>query len=188
MVNDAERVNEVEDLWGEEGRKLLGIALEERDPIALVEDLGSLLGHLDRLLGQLGNGDLGAGTGEVDRVRSNATADLEHLRSRPAVKLRKDWNVWLDEVLPRFDLVEVLAASDRLWRVADVARAPVPVGLNRLDRHFGELAHVVNPGLETARAGTVASSGNSSRAKPQSGPLKTSGERSLNIARIHSLN
>jgi hypothetical protein len=36
----------------------------------------------------------------------------------------------LDEIFTRFDFVEIITASDRLWRVTQVAGARIPVCLN----------------------------------------------------------
>ncbi len=62
---------------------------------------------------------MGTGPSEVDRVGADPAADLEHPLAPPALELGEAGNVRLDEVLPRLDLVEVLAEPTGFgeWRM-----------------------------------------------------------------------
>ena len=87
VVDDAERVDEVV-LLAVEGRgQLLGVRLEEPDPVADAHHLCALRGDAERLAREVDGRELGAGTGEVDRVGADAAADLEHALAAPALEL-----------------------------------------------------------------------------------------------------
>src|SRR5688572_4096267 len=74
-----------------------------------------------------------AGAREVDRVCPQAAPNLQDALPGPALELRKGGNVRLDEVFPPFDFVKVLARADRCLRMAEVARACVPIVTNPID-------------------------------------------------------
>ena len=136
VVYDSEGVDEVELLSVEHRGQLLGVRREESDPVADLHDLGALLGDPERLGREVDRRQLGACTGEVDRVGADAAADLEHTLAAPALEVREPRNVRLDEVLPRLDLVEVLARPDGLRRVPDVAGPRIPVALDVGERRW----------------------------------------------------
>src|SRR5438552_2392878 len=93
---------------------------------------------MDGSLGELDCGHGGAGTREIHRVGPDAAPDLEDALSRPSRELGERRNMWLDEVLPLLDFVEVLARADRLQRVPDVARPRIPERPHGIDRDVGE--------------------------------------------------
>src|SRR5215211_2203924 len=142
-MDDAERVDEVVRLIVESGRQLLRVRLDEADAVRNAHHFRALGGDGQRLAGELDGSELGARPGEVDRVGPDAATHLENALVLPAIELGERRNVWLDEVLPRLDLVEVLLRADRLRRVADVAGTGVPVSLDVRDRFVdGATSHL----------------------------------------------
>src|SRR5260370_8583107 len=118
------------------------------------EDVEALPAELEAFHREVHHRDVGAGPGEVDRVRTDPAADLEHLLAAPALEFGELGDVWFDEVLAGFDLVEVLARSDRVGRVADVAGPPVPVGADLVDDRRA-VSRARHAGQVRARAGSV---------------------------------
>jgi hypothetical protein len=139
-MNHAEAVDEIEFFadW-DEALELFGIALNESGVQA--EYLKALTCEVKASTRQLNDCQVSSVTREIDRVRTDPTANLEDTFAAPALKLSETGDMRLDEIFASFDLIKVAARPDRLWRVADVARTLVPVrrdGINRRRTRFSQ--------------------------------------------------
>ena len=83
--------------------------------------------HSNGFLRQVHCRDLRTMAGEVDGVRADAAADLQHLFAPPALEFCELGDVRLDKVLTRFHFVEVFPRAYRLRGMRDVARPRVPI-------------------------------------------------------------
>src|SRR5690348_2102115 len=106
--------------------------------IGETEELGTARRHGEAFGGEIRSSHLCTGAQEVHRVGADAAADLEHFLALPTGELGKARNVGLDHIFPRLDLVEILARAFGLRRMADVARARIPIVAYRVDRNIGE--------------------------------------------------
>ncbi len=133
VVNDTEGVHEIVGRWADELRQPLGIRLDELDAVRDAEQLRALPRKLERTARQIHGGHRGASAREVDRVGAESAANFQHAFAGPPLMLGKAGNVGLDMVLSGFNLIEVLAGSDTLRRVTEIARPAVPIRANTLD-------------------------------------------------------
>src|SRR5262249_14460973 len=121
VMNGSERVHEVISSNRHGRGKLFAIRALERYSIGHGKFMGPELGKLERFWRQIDRRDIGAGTREIDGIGADAAADFQNALAVPARKIGKGGDVRLDEVLARFDLVEVIARANWLGRVANVA-------------------------------------------------------------------
>ena len=91
------------------------------------ENIEPLLGNLKTFLRKLDPRILSASSRKVRGICSYSAADLQDAPSLPALELCEVGNVWLNEILALFDLVEVFARAKILWRVPYITRPPVPI-------------------------------------------------------------
>src|SRR5690242_17982514 len=63
---------------------------------------------------------------KIYRVCAYSAADLQNPFPAPAWKFRKYWNMRLDQVLSRFDFIEVFAATNFFGRVTQIAGTRIP--------------------------------------------------------------
>src|SRR5712692_642752 len=118
VVNDAEGVDQIVGLNGNEARELFGVARAEADLVLKPEDGSAGTGKLHGFFGEIDGSDLSAAAGEVDGVGADAAADFENFLATPALKLGKVGNVVFDEILAGFDFVKILPGADRRLGVA----------------------------------------------------------------------
>ena len=130
-MDDPKRIDEVVVLDRHHLAELLRVAQVEvrLQPV----DVEARLAELQALIGKVDDRDVRAGAREVDRIRADAAADLQHLLAAPAYEVRELRDVRLDEIFARLDLVEVFLAAHGAGRVADVAGAAVPVRADLVD-------------------------------------------------------
>ena len=92
---------------------LLGIGLAKGDPVLKAKYLGTLAGYGERLLGEIHGRHLRPVAREVDGVRADSAADLQHPLAVPAREVGEAGDVRLDQILARLHLVEILPGTDR---------------------------------------------------------------------------
>jgi hypothetical protein len=117
--------------------QLLGIGMHERRLQAI--HLEALLAHVETLETQIHYCQDCSCSCKVDAFGAQAASDLKHSLAVPSVEHGEARYVWLDAILALLDLVKVLFATDRRQRVADVARSLVPILLDLVDWHAGEV-------------------------------------------------
>src|ERR1035437_7832047 len=79
-------------------------------------------------------------------VRTDPRADLKNLLATPALKLREAWNVRLDKVFSRRDLLGPCARSDWRGSVRDIAGTRIPKLSDIFDgRHDISFSVIVRP-------------------------------------------
>src|SRR5947207_15927713 len=94
------------------------------------KDIEPLPGQRQSGLRQFDSSVLRAGSRETDRIGADATTDLQNALASPALELGKARYMRFYKVFASFNLVEVFPGSDRRTRMPDIARSPVPIGLN----------------------------------------------------------
>ena len=114
MVNHPERINQIECFWTHDLVQLFGTAMKETDAVSQAIDLGALARDLERLLLNVHGCHRSAIAREVHRVRANAAANFEDTLASPALEFRKAEDMRLNEILARFDFIEVFPCADGL--------------------------------------------------------------------------
>ena len=138
VVDDAERVDQVVRLDGDERRELFGVAGAKLDAIRQPEHFGALAGEGHGFIGEVDGGDLRAVAGEIDGVRANAAADLQNFFAAPAFEIRESRDMRLDEIFASFHFIEVFARADGLRGVADVTGTAVPIIADAVDLNLSK--------------------------------------------------
>src|SRR5712692_2987409 len=132
MMDDTEGKDEIVSLVGERLEEILGVGMDEADPILQTKDGCSPPGNLQRMVGKINGCNQGPMACKIDGVGADPAANLQNLLVPPAFELNERQDMGSDEVFPGFDLVKVFLRPDLLWRIPDVARASVPVAANCL--------------------------------------------------------
>ena len=89
MVYDPKRIHQVETFGWDDGSEFLCITLVKLDLMIKSEDLGSLACQRERLIRQINCRYRSTRSGEIDRIRSDSTTNLENLLALPFVELSK---------------------------------------------------------------------------------------------------
>ena len=113
----------------------------KRDPFLETQHPGSLFRDLQRLVGKIDGCDLGTGPRKIHRIRADAAADFQDPLPTPTLELGKAGNVRLYKIFPLLHFIEVLAGTQRLLRMANIAWTRIPIGLDGLNIWFNRRFH-----------------------------------------------
>src|SRR5262249_33362249 len=119
-------------------------------------DIETLPGDRGGFVRQFDRGDAGTRAREAHGIGTEAASDLEDPATVPPGEIRERRNVRLDEILAPLHLIEVIAGTNRLRRMADVARPRIPVVADPVNRYFCESLINVHSGLAPRPTGVAA--------------------------------